>query len=206
MLPMFACTALEKALNQCLRLDPESLANVTALEGKVIALYIEGVDAEIYLVPTSEGVRVQSIFEGDVDVRIRGGVFSLARMGLSDNPASVFGDGVEMEGDTHLGRKVQKILDGLDIDWEEQLSRLTGDVIAHQVGNAVRGFADWGRKAFGTAERDVAEYFQEESRDLVVREELAEFLDQVDEVRSGVDRMAQRVALLKSAVEGKSDQ
>lgn len=206
MLPMFACTALEKALNQCLRLDPESLANVTALEGKVIALYIEGVDAEIYLVPTSEGVRVQSIFEGDVDVRIRGGVFSLARMGLSDNPASVFGDGVEMEGDTHLGRKVQKILDGLDIDWEEQLSRLTGDVIAHQVGNAVRGFADWGRKAFGAAERDVAEYFQEESRDLVVREELAEFLDQVDEVRSGVDRMAQRVALLKSAVEGKSDQ
>ncbi len=202
MLPLLACSALETALNQCLRLDPETLANVTALEGKVIALRIDAIDAEIYLVPTADGLRVQSIFEGEADVRIRGGVFSLMRMGLSENPTSVFGDGVEMEGDTHLGRKVQKILDGLDIDWEEQLSRFTGDVLAHQVGNAVRGFADWGRNALGTAGRDVAEFFQEESRDLVVKEELTPFLDQVDVVRSDVDRLAQRVARLKEVIEG----
>ena len=202
MLPLLACSTLEKALNPCLRLDPETLASVTALEGKVIALRIDDIDAEIYLVPTADGLRVQSIFEGEADVRIRGGVFSLMRMGLSENPASVFGDGVEMDGDTHLGRQVQKILDSLDVDWEEQLSRLTGDVLAHQMGNAVRGVADWGRKTLGTAGRDVAEFFQEESRDLVVKEELTPFLDQVDIVRSDVDRLAQRVARLKDVIEG----
>ena len=202
MLPLLACSTLEKTLNSCLRLDPETLASVTALEGRVIALRIDDIDAEIYLVPTADGLRVQSIFEGEADVRIRGGVFSLMRMGLSENPASVFGDGVEMDGDTHLGRQVQKILDSLDIDWEEQLSRLTGDVLAHQMGNAVRGVADWGRKTLGTAGRDVAEFFQEESRDLVVKDELTPFLDQVDIVRSDVDRLAQRVARLKGVIEG----
>lgn len=104
MLPLLATAALEKALNQCLRLDPETLAEVTALEGKVIALEVEGVGIELFLVPTADGLRVQTIFEGQPDVLIKGGLFGLARMGLSERPASVFGDGVEIEGDTHLAR------------------------------------------------------------------------------------------------------
>lgn len=204
MLPLLATAALEKVINQALRLDPESLKRITALEGKVVALEIQGPGVELYLVPTADGVRVQSVFEGEADVRIKGGLFSLARMGLSDHPASLFGKGVELEGDTHLGRQVQHILDGLDIDWEEQLSRLSGDVVAHQIGNMVRGFAQWGLNAAETVSRDVAEYFQEESRDLVVQAELNQFLDRVDTLRSDVDRLAQRVANLKR--EGKPAQ
>jgi len=197
MLPLLATATLEKALNQALRMDPETLDQVTRLEGRVVALEISGLGKTIYLLPTAEGMRVQSIFEGEADVSIRGGPFSLARMGLSDNPASLFGDGVEMSGDAHLGRKIQHILDGLDLDWEEQLSRFSGDVVAHQLGNALRGAFDWGRKTADTLGRDVAEYFQEESRDLVVKAELNRFLNQVDTLRSDVDRLAQRVKRLQ---------
>ncbi len=195
-LPLIATAALEKAFNQCLRMDPDTLAQVTELEGKVIALEIQGVGKTIFLVPTAAGLRVQSVFEGEPDVTISGGVFSLARLGLSDHPASVFGDGVEMTGDAHLGRKVQHILDGLQLDWEEQLSHLSGDVLAHQVGNTVRSLIDWGRNTTETFGRDVAEYFQEESRDLVVKAELDQFLDAIDALRSDVDRLDQRVKRL----------
>ncbi len=203
MLPLLATAALEKVINQALRLDPETLKRITALEGKVIALEIQGVGVEFYLVPTSDGLRVQSVFEGEADVCIRGGLFSLmrmggARMGLVEHPASLFGKGVEMAGDTHLGRQVQQILDGLDIDWEEQVSRLTGDVMARQIGNAMRGFAQWGLNTAETLGRDVAEYLQEESRDLVVKAELTPFLDQVDTLRSDVDRLAQRIVRLNT--------
>lgn len=197
-LPLLATAALEKVLNQCLQMDPETLAQVTQLEGKVIALEIQGVGKTIFLVPTATGLRVQSVFEGESDVTIRGGVFSLARLGLSDNPSSVFGDGVEMTGDAHLGRKIQHILDSLDLDWEEQLSHLTGDVLAHQLGNTARDLFGWGRKTADTFGRDVAEYFQEESRDLVVRAELNQFLDSVDTLRSDVDRLDQRVKRLQA--------
>ncbi len=197
-LPLLATAALEKALNHCLQIDPETLAQLARLEGKVVALAIVGLGKSIYLVPTADGLRVQSIFEGEPDVTIKGGVFSLARLGLSDNPASVFGDGVEMEGDAQLGRKVQHILNSLDLDWEEQLSRFSGDVIAHQVGNTVRDLFSWGSKTAETLGRDVAEYFQEESRDLVVKPELDQFLDRVDTLRSDVDRLAQRVKRLQA--------
>ena len=202
-LPLLATAALEKALNQCLQLDPETLAQVTRLEGAVIALQVQGLGQAIYLVPTATGLRVQSVFEGTPDVTIKGGPFSLARLGLSEQPASVFGDGVEMEGDAHLGRKIQHILDSLDLDWEEQLSRVTGDVVAHQVGNTVRDFFGWGRKAADTFGLDVAEYLQEESRDLVVKGELKSFLDGVDVLRADVDRLTQRVQRLRANLKSK---
>jgi ubiquinone biosynthesis protein UbiJ len=204
-LPLLATAALEKAINQCLHLDPDTLAKITVLEGKVIALDVQGLSLEIFLLPTANGLRVQSVFEGEPDVRIKGGVFSLARMGLSERPTSVIGDGVELEGDAELGRRVQSILDGLDIDWEEQLSRFSGDVIAHQVGNVARGLTGWGRNTANVFSQDVAEYLQEESRDLVVKEELVPFLDQVDSLRAGVDRLSQRVARLKTAQQPKTE-
>ena len=202
-LPLLATAALEKALNQCLQMDPETLVQVTRLEGNVIALEIQGLGQTIYLVPTASGLRVQSVFEGEPDVTIKGGPFSLARLGLREHPTRVFGDGVEMEGDAHLGRKIQHILDSLDLDWEEQLSRFTGDVMAHQVGNAVRGLFDWGRKTADTFGLDVAEYLQEESRDLVVKAELKPFLDGVDTLRLDADRLEQRVQRLQSRIKPK---
>lgn len=203
MLPLIAAATLEKALNQGLQLDPETLKQVTALEGTVIALEIQGIGQTVYLVPTADGLRVQSVFEGEPEVRIKGGVFSLARLGISDNPTAVFGDGVEMEGDAHLGRKVQHILNSLDLDWEEQLSRITGDVVAHQVGNSLRNLMGWGQKTAETLGQDVAEYFQEESRDLVVKAELKQFLDTVDELRMDSDRLEQRVRRLQAELKTK---
>ena len=199
MLPLLATAALEKAINQCLHLDPDTLAKITVLEGKVIALDVQGLGLEIFLLPTAKGLRVQSVFEGEPDVRIKGGVFSLARMGLGKCPASVIGDGVELEGDAELGRRVQSILDSLDVDWEEPLSRFSGDVVAHQVGNVARGLAGWGCNAVDIFSQDVAEYLQEESRDLVVKEELVLFIDQVDSLRADVDCLSQRVARFKAA-------
>ncbi len=205
MLSLVATAALEKALNQCLQLDPETLKQVTALEGNVVALEIQGTGQTIFLVPTAEGLRVQSIFEGEPEVTIRGGLFSLARLGVSDTPSAVLGDGVEMEGDAQLGHKIQHILNSLDLDWEEQLSKITGDVIAHQIGNNLSDLVDWGKKTGETFARDIGEYFQEESRDLVVKAELKPFLDAVDELRMDSDRLAQRIQNLHNKIKTKGN-
>ncbi len=197
-LPLMALSAIERVLNEALKLDPDSLARIAALEGKVIGLEIRGFDT-FYLMPCATGLQLHTTLEGEPDVLIRGGPLGLMRMGLSSQPATLFGEGVEIEGDTALGRKVQKIIDGLDIDWEEPLSHLLGDVAAHQLGNLVRGATRWSRKTGETFSEDVVEYLQEESRDLVVRAELEQFLDGVDSLRVDLDRLEQRVRRLQDA-------
>ncbi len=200
MIPLAALAAVEALINRALALDPESLERIEALEGKVIALRIAGVGPTVYLLPGPGGVRLAAHIEGEPDVRIEGGPLGLARLGLSDSPSSLFGEGVTIEGDTRLGQRIKRIIDELDIDWEEQLSRIIGDAAAHQIGNLARGALRWGREAGETLQRDVAEYLQYESRDLVGREELEPLLDAIDTLRLDTDRLEARIERLRNAL------
>ena len=83
--------------------------------------------------------------------------------------------------------------DDREPDWEEELSRLVGDVAAHRLGSVARGLADWGLKAADTLALDAGEFLTEESRQIPTRYELEEFLDAVDTMRNDVDRLEARL-------------
>jgi ubiquinone biosynthesis protein UbiJ len=73
-----------------------------------------------------------------------------------------------------------------------------GDVAARQVANFARGLLDWGRRAGGSLATSVAEYLQEEGRDLPTRTETEEFLADVDRLRDDTERLEARLARLES--------
>lgn len=105
---------------------------------------------------------------------------------------------VEISGDVELGRRFKELLDGIVIDWEEQLSRLTGDVIAHQIGRSVRAAHAFGTDTLHTLGRNFAEYQQEEARNLPAATEVAEFLAAVDVLRDDTARLEARIARLQA--------
>ena len=198
-IPVIVTAAIEAAINQVLALDADTLERLRALNGKVIAIELQGFDVTLYLIPTDAGLSVFGHFEGEPDTTLRGTPVGMLRMGLAENAGdSFFAGDVEISGDVELGIRFREILDGLDIDWEEHLSRITGDVVAHKVGDLVRDAFDWGRKTLDTLGRDGAEYLQEESRDLPTRCEMEEFLAQVDTLRSDVDRLEARIERLEA--------
>jgi ubiquinone biosynthesis protein UbiJ len=106
------------------------------------------------------------------------------------------GGSVRIEGDAEVAQKFRDLRSRAP-DIEEELSRLIGDVAAHQLRQA-RGFLVWGRKATGAFANNVAEYLQEEGRDVPVRLEIEEFLESVDELRESADRLEARIARLES--------
>ena len=205
-IPVIVTAAIEAAINQVLALDADTLERLRALNGKVIAIELQGFDVTLYLIPTDAGLSVFGHFEGEPDTTLRGTPVGMLRMGLAENAGdSFFAGDVEISGDVELGIQFREILDDLDIDWEEQLSHITGDVVAHKVGNLVRDAFDWGRKTLDTLGRDGAEYLQEESRDLPTRCEMEEFLGQVDSLRSDVDRLEARIKRLEARRKAKAE-
>ena len=190
--------ALEAGLNQVLKLDPETLERLGQLQGKVIAIELRGLSITLYMIPEQQGLNVFADYEGEPDTVLRGTPIAMLRMGAAQHAGDVlFAGDVEISGDVELGQQFRDILDGLDIDWEEHLSRITGDAVAHKVGNLVRGALDWGKKTADTLAQDSAEYLQEESRDLPNRYEVEEFLAQIDQLRSDVDRAEARITRLE---------
>ena len=191
---------LEITLNRYLGLDPETMARLNSLTGKVIDVELRGLGMTLHMAPHSGGIQLLQDYDAAADAVISGAPISLARVGLGEERGLVFAGDVEIRGDVSLGQRFEAILRDIDIDWEEQLSRFVGDVAAHQVGNLVRDTFDWGAKTLVTFGRDVTEYLQEESRHLPQRDEVEKFLANVDVLRNDVERLDARAKRLHARI------
>ena len=186
--------SLEVILNRYLRLDSESLARLEVLNGKIFVLEISDLNLVLHLLPSGSELRISAETPGEPDVTIRATVPTLLRLARGDR---VSGHHLEIEGDTELAGDLRDVLSGIDIDWEEQLSGVVGDVIAHRLGNLARGVLGWSHQARETLLRDASEYLQQESRDLPCPEAVEGFLDGVDRLRNDVDRLEARIGRLR---------
>lgn len=201
-MPFPFTTLLEESLNRVLRLDPDSLARLGDLDGKVIRLRISGViPFEIVVQPSKSGLRLHEQHDGEPDVTLTGDVPVFARFAMRRIMPEVVASGdVQISGDIELGQRFQKLMEKIDIDWEEQAARLLGDVTAHQLGNALRDLRGWSTRAAQTLKDDFDEYIQEESRLLPPRLRVENFIKAVESLRSEVDHLEQRVARLRELV------
>jgi ubiquinone biosynthesis protein UbiJ len=198
-IPDAVLAALEAVLNRYLALDPEGAARLAQLQGRPICIEIKGFGTRLYMVPGANDVQLYGAYAGEPDCLVRGTPIGLARLGLAERKEdSLFGGDVDVEGDTRLAQDLGAFIAGLDVDWEEQLSRLVGDPVAHQVGQGLRSLGQWGRKSAETLTQDLQEYLQEEARLLPTNYEVQAFLDRVDNLRDDVERLAARVERLAS--------
>ena len=189
---------LETALNQYLSLDPEVAGQLASLHGKVIGINLSGTAIKLFFIPDQNGqLQVLSQFEGQPDCLISGTPLNLLRSTLTDTTDSTFTGDVQIDGSSSLAQQFTVILKRIDIDWEEQLSRLTGDIIAHQIGNSFRAGSSWISRSMDSSGLNVQEYLQEEARVLPGALELDNFYQDVDELRDDVERLAARVQRLQ---------
>lgn len=188
--------ALESAFNMAVAMDPVSRDRMQALQGSVILFTLTGIELPLYILPGKK-TSILASFDGEHDVSLTGTPLAMLRMSLANRSEdSLFAGDVIIEGDTELGQRFQSILQRLDIDWEEHLSRLTGDIIAHQLGNMARGFLSWGAQASTTLMRDSGDWLQEESRQVAGFTEVDRFNREVDDLRSSFARLEARVQRL----------
>jgi ubiquinone biosynthesis protein UbiJ len=195
---------LESLLNRAIHLDPETPARLVPLHGKAIQMELLGVGSSLYFFPDPSGIQILSDYEAEADCTLRGSPLDLMGMGNTRQSADqLFQGRVSIEGDTALAQAFGALLTDLEIDWEEQLSRITGDIAAHQIGNLVRSALNWGHSVSETAEQNLKEYLQEELRLLPGHNELAPFLEEVDRLRDDTERLEARFVRLKQRLEDK---
>jgi len=193
--------ALEQALNRLLRLDADAMQRMARLDGRCIGIDLQGVGLRFYLRPGREQVHITAQSE-QVDTMLHGTPLALARLGAgSDAGRTLFSGDVTITGDVETGQAFKAILDDIDIDWEEQLAQLTGDVFAHQAGNAVRRLGRALRHGSATLQQDLGEYLKEELRVVPARIEVENLAAEIQRTRTDTDRLEARVRRLQSVRE-----
>ncbi len=193
---------LETALNQYLSLDEDADLFLQPLSGKVIAITIEPFQETLYLCPAEDKIQVLEQFLGDVDTQLTGSLTAFGLLGLNAHSMQSVLDGqIKISGDTRVGQQFQQLFKNLDIDLEEPLAKITGDVIAHKIGNLFRSGKNWTLQSIETFRQNLEEFLQEETRDLPAKAEAEIFYRQVDELRSDFDRLQARIDRLQQTAD-----
>jgi ubiquinone biosynthesis protein UbiJ len=100
---------------------------------------------------------------------------------------------VEVSGNPRLAEAVMALVRHLRWDFEEDLSRLVGDVAAHRLAGAARDFLAWQSDSAQRFAESLADYLTEEKKLLIQRAELDALADSIARLRDGVERLEQRV-------------
>jgi ubiquinone biosynthesis protein UbiJ len=107
-----------------------------------------------------------------------------------------------IRGDAEIANLYRQLFIAARPDPEEELSRWIGDAPARAVSRLAGGAIAWARRTHRVIGENIAEYLQEESRDLVARPEVEEFLRGVDQVREAADRVEARLQGLQRHLQG----
>jgi ubiquinone biosynthesis protein UbiJ len=198
--------AVEALLNRGIQASMQATALARRLGGTSLGLSIEGMAAvrlsmhggRLSLV--GAGPQVDSGTREPADASIVGSPLALLR--LAGVPGSGRSAGAVVSGDAEIANSYRELFALARPDLEEELSRLVGDVAARRLSQFALKAAEWTRRARRTAAENVAEYLQEESRDLVNKPELDEFLQGVDKLRERADRVNARIARLEQRMKG----
>jgi ubiquinone biosynthesis protein UbiJ len=205
-IPTPLLSAVETAINAWLKLDSETLPRFVELNGKIIRLHITGLDFNLYFFPSTSGIQVLGNYPsekagGIVDATIHGSPMALIRLGTSNNAGeTMLKSDVEIDGDMKVAETFSAILKEVDIDWEELLSKLVGDIVAHQAGQVARGASGWFKETVEAMKLNTGEYISEESKLSPADAEVQHYMEQVDNIRMDVDRLSARVSNLSNLV------
>ena len=190
---------LEEMLNRRIAGSSRARALLGTLAGRSLELRFAATPLRIRLAESSGTLTMRPAGEEPADAVIEGTPLSFLRLATGEAAKSIRAGGMDVRGDAEIAEGFRRLLEAARPDFEEELSRFTGDAAAHYLAGFAREAAAFGQRAGDTLARNAAEYLTEESRDLPVRIEVEEFLEDVDRLREAVDRLDARVAALMRA-------
>lgn len=192
---------LSKLINQYLNLDKDSERRLKKLQGKIITIEFEPFHAIFQLIFKEASVEVKEGGELPAETVVRGTPLQMVGMMLTtENRNQFFAEDLQIEGNAELGQEVVKLFDEMEIDWEENLAKITGDVPSHYIGNFARRIKRWVDHTKESLREDVSDFLHEETSLLPPKEALQDFYHDIDQLRMDVDRLSARMNHLKDLI------
>jgi ubiquinone biosynthesis accessory factor UbiJ len=185
---------VENVLNRNIGAQANATSLLRRLEGRSLQLDVAGlIPIRVRALAAHGRLALLAGDDSPADAILSGSVPALLAMMRGTPTPATGANAVKVSGDAEVAGLYRELLALARPDPEEELSRILGDVPARRLGNLARDTLGWFKGAKRSIGENIAEYLTEESRDLVNRTELEEFLRGVDSLREGADRLEARI-------------
>ncbi len=188
-----ALPIIEETINSYICIDVDLYQKLGILEGKVIAIEVTPLSDIFYFFFKNNQVEVK-INKNNVhaDIFIKGSPILLSKAMFSSASARSM-NGIEIRGDAEVARIFSELLSDINIDWEEYFSQYIGDVAAYNIGLIFAELNNWAKHAKNSFVDNLSDYITEETDLLPSKEDIENFISQVDQLRDSIDRLDARL-------------
>lgn len=188
---------LERHLNARIAASEHALAQLPELESLSFGMELRGLPLLLCLAVRDGHVHVHTDADPPPDAVIAGSPIAMGQLATGAGADLVRDGSVSIRGDAEIAQRFQALLAAAVPDLEEELSRLTGDIAAHQVGRGLRAFADFGRQFFGQAAQRTGDWLRQPEGHVASRDEVLRFCADVDRLRDDAERLDARIERLE---------
>lgn len=195
--------AQEVILNRFLQLDPETPKVLNNLSGKVVKLELNALSQ--YWLFKSDTIYLTKNYTGLVDLILQGSFFDFVRLAFMQKETALTAIPIQVSGDMEFAKQFKDLFSRLDIDWEEQLSRVVGDTFAYPVAQFFKSISQWAKQSISDLSQNMTDYIQSEMDYLVPDEELQVFFTDIDDLRDDLSRLEARIDRLQAACKGNDE-
>lgn len=140
----------------------------------------------------AQGFWQEDCAEADTTITIASSALSKMLSGIQPG----VGD-VHISGDHALGMVILPLIQALQYDWRNDLTRLLGDTVGGKVAQELENLYQHGRAISHGIAAQVADYARESNAAVVGQQQLQQFTAQVETLRDDSARLAARIARLQ---------
>jgi ubiquinone biosynthesis protein UbiJ len=181
------------AINHVLGPQPWARERLAPFAGRIVEFRLLPLP-DLRLAITAEGLVAPAGAKAEPDLSINIKPGALPHLLMRDEAIMSH---VDITGSADLAQVVQLLFRELQWDYEEDLSRVFGDVVAHRLAGAGRDLFAWQREAGLRTAQNFAEYWTEEQPLIARRDDLAGFSHAVDTLRDDIERLEKRIEILQ---------
>ncbi len=194
---------LEFAINRLIARDPHIIRVLSAAAAdKIITIRCTSLPRwQVSLLINNDRIMLLSAQQDTPDACLAGSHRALSGVLLSDDQATALHDpDIELSGDVQLVQRLHRALNQLDINWQDLLGPLLGDIGTRAVDTGWQHSRDTALHAASAMKRNVTDFVQEEAGLTPTRQQVQHFTDELDALRLRVDRLNARIQHLQQLV------
>ena len=201
LLGSLAMHPFEELLNRVLAKDPHLQSQLVKFGGKSLQINVHPPGIRVTALLEKGRIRLLSteaeLLDIQITASITGNVGQLLPLILEkrdnrplSNPA------LAITGDASFIQELHASLSSLDIDWEDYLAPLLGNLITNELSHISNDIRNWSKQASVNMRRNVNEYLIEEERIFPKKEQLDDFNEELDYLKIRIDRINAKASIL----------
>ena len=182
--------ALETIINRALKCDPDALAKLSPIKNQVIKIHCTDWKFRFFIVIDSNGLQFHKKYFSQENTLIESTGNNFLHIFIKGaDTKTLFDYPMTISGNTHNLEVLRDAFKNLDLDLEEKLSQIVGDVAAHKLFSHAKNAKNSVCETSEKLTDQIKEYIYFEAKHFPTRKQVEGFYQDIAKLRDDVERL-----------------